>query len=197
MVDYHVVLGVVTVAMGIVAYALYLRSIFQGITKPHPFTWFLFGLVDGTVFIASTIHGGGPGAWAFGVASLINFGIFLLALWWGEKRIARIDWICLFAALVGIAAWVVTNNALYAVLLACLSDALAKIPTIRKSYVNPNEESLSIWSIDLLKYTLVLGALSSVTLTTALFPIEIVLSNAIVVAVILMRRQLAVKAQTR
>ena len=196
--DYHVVLGIVTVAMVFLAYGLYFRSIFRGETKPHPFTWFLFLVLDGTVFTAQVVNGAGPGAWSMGVGTLLATIVFMLSLRWGEKRIARFDWICLCVALLGIAGWIVTSNALVAVVLASLTDSLAKAPTIRKSYSRPYEESLSLWSIDIFRFILSIFALSSITLTTALSPAEIVLTNALVVAVILFRRrQLAARAETR
>ena len=187
--DYHVVLGAITVAITIFGYALYLRSILRGQTKPHPFTWLLFLVLDSTVFLAQVLHGGGPGAWSMGVGTFFAGLVFLLALKQGEKRIVRIDWACLTIALLGVAAWGATNNALYAVVLASVSDAIAKIPTIRKSYLRPEEESLSIWSLDIVRFSLSVVALSSISWTTALFPAEIVFTNAILVLMILLRRR--------
>src|SRR3989344_3037603 len=137
MYDYHVVLGIVAVLLVFAGYGLYFRSLFKDGTKPHPFTWFLFAVVDGTVFIAQVWNGGGPGAWATGAGTLLSSVVFLLALQRGEKRITRIDWACLIIVLVGIVGWVATSNALLAVALASACDAIAKVPTFRKSYLRP------------------------------------------------------------
>lgn len=187
--DYHIVLGAVTVIMAFVGYGLYFRSIFKLETKPHPFTWFLFLVLDGTVFVAQVMNGAGPGAWSMGVGTILAAVVFLLALKRGEKRIAKFDWACLGVALLGIGGWIVTNNALVAVVLASLTDSLAKAPTIRKSYLRPYEESVSIWSLDIVRFFLSILALSSMTLTTALSPAEIIVTNAILVIVILLRRR--------
>ncbi|OGG73817.1 hypothetical protein A3A40_02355 [Candidatus Kaiserbacteria bacterium RIFCSPLOWO2_01_FULL_54_20] len=197
MYDYHVVLGIVAVLLAFTGYGLYFRSLFKDGTKPHPFTWFLFAVVDGTVFIAQVWNGGGPGAWATGAGTLLSSVVFLLALQRGEKRITRVDWACLVIVLVGIVGWVATSNALLAVALASACDAIAKVPTFRKSYLRPYEESLSVWSVDLIRFTLSIAALSSITWTTALFPAEVVLTNGILVlAVLLRRRQFAIRAKT-
>jgi len=187
--DYHVIFGIVTVALTFLGYGIYLRSTFRGETKPHPFTWLLFVVIDSVVFVAQVMNGAGPGAWAMGIGTLLAGLVFVLALRQGEKNIKKIDWVCLAIAFIGIAAWSATNNALFAVILAAMSDAIAKVPTIRKSYARPDEESLSIWSLDLVRFSLSIVALSSLTWTTALFPAEIVLSNAVVVVVVLLRRQ--------
>lgn len=197
MADYHVVFAVVALAFVLVGFALYVRSMFRDGTKPHPFTWFLFAVVDGTVFVAQVQHGGGPGAWVLGLSTLAGIVLFLFALKRGEKRIVKIDWACLALALIGIVAWNVTDNALYAVVLASITDAIAKVPTIRKSYVRPHEESLTIWLTGIVNFSLSIVALSSLTWTTALFPAEIIFTNALLIAVILLRRRrLAVQAKT-
>ena len=162
----------------------------------NPFSWFIFAVLDGTVFFAQILNGGGPGSWTMGISGLLAAITFLVALQRGEKRIVKLDWACLCIALIGIGGWLITNNALVAVALAALTDAIAKVPTIRKSYVRPDEESISIWSIDVVRFSLSIIALTSITLTTALSPAEIAFTNAIVVGVVLFRRwQLAAKVE--
>lgn len=187
--DYHVALGIVTVVMAGIAYGLYFRSIFRNETKPHPFTWFLFLVLDGTVFTAQVAGGAGPGAWSMGIGTLLAGVVFFLSLSRGEKRIAKFDWICLGIAFLGIGGWILTSNALVAVVFAVLTDTLAKAPTIRKSYLRPYEESVSIWAMDVVRFALSILALSTISLTTALSPAEIIVTNAIVVVVILIRRR--------
>ncbi|MSU73854.1 hypothetical protein EXS56_01810 [Candidatus Kaiserbacteria bacterium] len=189
MYDYHTILGASAVVLVFIGYWFYLGSVFRGQTKPHPFTWLLFLVLDVTIFIAQVKNNGGLGAWAMGVGTLFATVVFLFALRQGWKDIKTLDWLCLALALIAIAAWNVTGNALYAVALAALADAIAKVPTIRKSYIRPDEESLSIWSFDMLRFSLSIAALSSIGWITALFPAEIVVTNAVVVATILIRRR--------
>lgn len=184
----RVVIGAVAAIGSLFGYALYFRSVLKGQTKPHPFSWLIFLVVDGLAFGAQVVSGGGPGAWVLGVSSFMNGIVFLFALSKGERRIVRIDWICLVCAFAGIIAWRITNDPLSGVVFATLADALAKIPTIRKSYLRPNEESMSIWSLDIGKFVLSIVALSSLTFTTALFPAEAAITNALLVAIVLIRR---------
>jgi len=188
MVDYHVLFGVASVLIQLVGFSLYTLSAFREGTKPHPFTWLVFAVIDGTVFVAQLLHGGGPGAWLLGLTTFTGSLLFLLSLWRGEKHIARMDWVCLVTAFVGIGAWQMTGNALYAVVLASLVDAIAKVPTLRKSYVRPHEESLTIWITGMINFSLSIAALSSKSLVTVLFPAEIITTNALLVAIILVRR---------
>ena len=188
MLEYHTVFGAFSVLVSLIAYALYYRSVLKGVTRPHPFTWLIFAVIDGIVFFAQVLNGAGPGAWVLGFATVANGGIFLLSLRSGEKRIARIDWICLGFAMLGIILWQMTNQALAAVVFASISDALAKVPTIRKSILRPYQESASVWLIDVFKFAFSIVALTAITPTTVLFPAAAACTNAIVVIVVLLRR---------
>jgi len=187
--DYHVAFGLASLVLSVVGHIFYIRSIFVDGTKPHPFTWLLFTILDGTVFLVQFLHGGGPGAWLLGLTTIFGGIVFVISLVKGEKRIATIDWICLLAALAGIATWIVTNNPFYAVALACMTELVAKAPTFRKSYLRPHEESITIWISGIINFTLSLIALTSHTFTTVLFPAVIIITNVLLVAMILLRRR--------
>ncbi len=91
--DYHVIIAVGALLLGATGYFFYFRSIFRGITKPHIFTWLVYGVLDVIVFAAQIIKGAGPGAWALGFSAIVCFIIAVLALYWGEKHITKSDWL--------------------------------------------------------------------------------------------------------
>ena len=86
MIDYHVVVGALAVALTLVGYGSYFRSIFLGETKPHAFTWIVFTFIDGIIFFIQLGEGGGPGAWVLGVAALFSAVVSILSLRFGEIR---------------------------------------------------------------------------------------------------------------
>lgn len=186
--DYHVVLGAIAALLGVVGYALYFRSILQGITKPHLFTWFTYFLIDIIVFAAQVVKGGGPGAWVTLTGVVGTLGVTILALRFGEKHITKSDWASFIGALCAIVLWRITNDPLIAVMIAVVINFLAMLPTFRKSFVRPGEESVSIWILDIIRYSIALVALASFNATTALFPIALVTGDALLVAMILIRR---------
>ena len=189
MVDYHAVLAAISIAFGAAGYIIYITSIFRGATKPHVFTWLIYALVDVIVFAAQLVEGGGPGAWATALGAFGNAAIFLLALRFGEKRVMTLDRVCLLGALLGIVLWQITSNPLTAVVVLTITNTLAVVPTIRKSYWRPFEESISIWGLDIARFGLALFALSTFNSTTALFPAGVVVTNSVLVGMILLRRR--------
>ncbi len=190
--DYRILLGALAVLVGFVGEALYLRDIFRGGIQPHPFSWFGWGLLDAVVFFAQTTKGAGAGSWVVGVAALVNIGIAVLSLKRGEKRIVASDWICFGGVLLGIVLWLLTNDPLSAVIIATVVNCIAFVPTFRKAFLRPQEESLNIFALDVVKFVLGIFALQAVSTTTILFPAVVAAANGIfVLTVLLRRRQLA------
>ncbi|OGG79822.1 hypothetical protein A3A39_00900 [Candidatus Kaiserbacteria bacterium RIFCSPLOWO2_01_FULL_54_13] len=192
MTDYHVVLGGLAVVIGLVSYVPYFRDIVRGATKPHPFSWFVWGFVSGIAFLAQIVKDGGPGAWATGITSIACFVIAAFAFFRGERGITKFDWVCFIGAMAGIVFWRITNEPLSAVIIVTIVDGLGFAPTFRKAYLKPYEETLSTYVLSLLKWGLGLIALTSVNLTTILFPGAIFVMNlGFVVMVLIRRRQLS------
>lgn len=187
--DYKTILGIIAVAIGLAGYIPYFRNIFYGKTKPHVFSWFVWSLLEGTAFFAQVSKGAGAGAWVTGVTALLCFGVFVAAISRGEKNITRLDWMSLVGAFLGLALWAVTDNSLYAVVLVSTTDLLGFIPTFRKSYHKPYEETATLYALSSLKLAVALFALESYNLTTVLYPASLVLTNAVFVTMLLMRRK--------
>ena len=187
--DYHVVLGIVAVITGLVGEALYIRDLFKGAIRPHPFSWLGWGLLDVVVFFAQAVKGGGAGSWVIGVAAVANIAIAILSLQRGEKRITWSDRACFIGALAGIILWTLTKEPFSAVLVASAVNFLAFVPTFRKAYLRPGEESLNIFVFDIVKFFLGIVALQALNPTTVLFPVASAFSNILFVAMVLLRRK--------
>ena len=103
--DYKTIVGVIAVLISIFGYVPYFRDIISGKTKPHAFSWLVWGVLNAIAF-AGQIHGkGGDGTWAGGLTALALFAIFVLSLIKGEKRIKLFDWLCLAGAAVSLLLW--------------------------------------------------------------------------------------------
>ncbi len=189
MLDYKTILAGVGIAIGFVSYGSYFRGIFKGQTKPHIFSWFVWSLINGTAFFAQLVKGGGAGAWITGVNAALCVAVTILAVFRGEKEITKSDWYSLVGALAGISGWILTKNPLTAVVLISVTDFFAIFPTVRKAYYKPYEENAFAFGIDLIKFSLELFALGAFNLTTALFPITILVNDTALVSMILIRRR--------
>ena len=149
----------------------YIRSIQRGETKPHVFSWVVWGLGTLIVFFAQLADKGGPGAWVIGVSGVITSYIALLAYRKrGDTVITRTDWAFFLAALSALPCWFLTSNPLWAVVTLTIADVVGFGPTVRKAYAYPHDESVGFFALSALRNLLVILALEHYSLTTILFP---------------------------
>lgn len=187
--DYKIWLGYLALAIEVASYVPYFWGIFKGRIKPHAFTWFVWGTLSGIGFAAQAASGGGAGSWIMLGNSIACYTIAAIAFRQGHVRYVLFDWLALIGAFIGIVLWAITHNALTAVILISLSDGIGFLPSIRKAYYFPNEESVSPWTIGILYYIVSLFALESFTVTTWLYPAAIILFDSIFVLEIIIRRK--------
>lgn len=183
------ILGVSAVAIGLIGYVPYFRTIFNGKTKPHAFTWFVWGVLTAIAFGGQIVGNGGAGAWVTGFTAFISFAIFGLALIKGKRDFPFVDWLCLSGCMVALGLWAITNDPLLAIILITVIDMLAFIPTFRKSYSNPYSEPAFTYTLSGLKFLVSLFALAQLSAVTILYPVSLVLTNGVFVLMILVQRK--------
>jgi hypothetical protein len=99
------VLDLASLLIAVASYVPYVRSIFVANTKPHAFTWLVWGTVMAIAFFAQLSDMAGAGSWATGLSAAFCLGIGVLALFRGEKHITRGDWIAFLATFLAIPLW--------------------------------------------------------------------------------------------
>lgn len=187
--NYKIVFGLVALVVSFVGYIPYFRDIFKNKTKPHVFSWLTWSLIGGIVFFAQIIEGAGAGAWVVGLGSIICATIAILAIVKGEKTITKSDWLAFIGAILGLILWRLTSNPLLAIILVTITDALAFVPSFRKAYHKPFEETLITWFFSSSKFVLALVATESYSVATVLYPASLVLSNGSFGVMLLVRRK--------
>ena len=182
--------GGITLALTFVAFYPYIRGILKGETRPHVFTWFIWGVGTIVVFVAQLMDGGGFGAMVIGVSGVITFGIAILALTrHADRSIVAMDWVFLALAASALPLWFFTDSALSAVIILTIVDLLGFGPSVRKAIDQPWEENATFFGIGAVRNVFVLFALGNYTWTTVLFPAAVGLACMIFVVVILARRR--------
>ena len=189
MADYKTIFGILAGVLGVISSIPYLRDVIRRKTKPHLFTWFVWGVITAIAFIAQVVRGGGSGSWITAITSFTCFLTAGLALHYGEKQIKLLDWISLLGAALGLFLWGVTSDPLMAVILMCMVDVLGFIPTLRKGYARPHEETVSFFVLSAFKFAAGLIALRSYSPTTYLFPALVAFINAFFASTLLLRRR--------
>jgi hypothetical protein len=184
------------IALTLYAFLPYINSILHKKTKPHAFSWFIWGLTTFIVFFAQLEGKAGIGAWPIGLSGLLTLAVAILAYaLHSDRSITRIDWIFFLTALLTLPLWFITSDPVWSVIILTLIDLLGFGPTFRKAWHFPNEEKISFFVIFVLRNSLVILALEHYSLTTVLFPAAVNLACLLLIAVIYGRRcQIKTKA---
>lgn len=189
MFEYKIIFALTAATLEIIANFPYIRDILARKTKPHLFTWFIWNLLTGISFFILASEGAGVGVWVTGVTSFACFGILILSFFFGERKITTSDWVCLILAFLSLAIWKGTDDAFLAMIIIVIVDTLGFIPTFRKTFLKPYEETLSTYLLVTCKHFLTLLALQMYTPTTILYPSALLLTNFLFVIMLIMRRK--------
>lgn len=187
--DSRDILGIVATLIAFISYIPYVWTIFTGKTKPHGFSWMVFALLMFIAFAAQVSDRAGAGAWVTGFSAAVCLLIAGLSLIKGTFKPTLSDWWAFGGSLAAIPIWMATDNPVYAVILITIIDMMAFYPTFRKAYFFPHEELLFTYLLSGVKFVLAFIALENITLTTALYPVSLIVMNWIFMAVILWRRK--------
>ena len=170
MIDRHfVILGAVIGSIGI---AFYIRDTLRGVTRPNRVTWLMWSLAPLLAF-AVELHEG------VGLQSLLTFTVGFLPLLvfaasfhnrHGYWRIGPLDYLCGAVSGVGLAVWLATRHGTVAIAASIASDALAALPTLLKSWRDPDSESASAYISSVVNAAITLLTIRTWTTAYVAFP---------------------------
>jgi hypothetical protein len=139
-----VILGVLISLSGSISYLI---DTLRGIAKPNRVSFFFWGLAPLIAFFAEIQQG-------VGLASLMTFAVgfspllILSASFFNKNsywKITRLDLICGTLSLLGLLLWQIIKVGNVAIFFSIMSDGLASVPTIIKSYRAPETENWKVY----------------------------------------------------
>ena len=186
----------VAIALTCVAFAPYIRSILAGVTKPHVFSWVIWGTTTSIVFFAQLEAKGGIGAWPIGVSGVITIFIAALALIkYSDLSITKTDWLFFLSALASLPFWYITSDPLWAVVILTAVDLLGFGPTIRKAYDFPHEENIPFFLLFMARNIFAVLALEHYSAATTLFPLSVSSACLFLIVMVSLRRRVVCAQQ--
>lgn len=172
-----ILLGIITLVIAAISYSFYIRDTLKGKTKPHAFTWGIWGVLNIFIFYGQVDGGGGPGAWVTAATAMANILIFLLAFKYGKTNITKLDVACAIIAVTALCLWCFSGDIAISVILSCVVFILGLIPTIVKSIRSAHEETAVTFALNASKFLIALFALQTISLETALYPAVLFIVN--------------------
>lgn len=171
------VFGMIAGFVSALAFVPYIRSIYQGKTRPHRVTWFVW-LIVGVIICASyKTLGATSSAWVtyiYVAGPLVVFIISCTKCGIGGWDI--FDILCLSGALLGAFLWWKYNSPLTALQMNIAMDFLGLLPTLRKMRHQPETENLVGWIIATLSALINLFSVEDWSEAKAMYPVYAVLA---------------------
>jgi len=148
-IDAHFVLvGVLVQLIGGLAYVV---DTLKGKTRPNKVTWLMWAVAPLVAFAAELSEGAGIQSLATfitGFVPLLVFGASFVNRHSGWA-LTRFDFFCGALSLLGLGLWYVTRDGNIAIVFAIFADEAAAIPTLLKSYRDPQSENDLVYSLGL------------------------------------------------
>ncbi len=155
----------------------YVKNTLNGSTRPNRASWIMWTIAPMVAFAAQISEG-------VGLRSLVTFMagfgplLILVASFVNRKsvwRLTKFDIICGVLSFLGLCLWAITKQGNLAILLAIVADLFAAIPTLKKSYHDPESESSFAYITAAVSGGITLLTIKNWTFATWGFPLYIVL----------------------
>jgi len=167
---YRELFSTIAIVLTLYSFYPYIVSIQKGETKPHYFSWVIWGLTTTLSSFTELADHGGVGAYLVLISGILCFYVAWLA--YRQKRdyrIERSDWVVFYVALSSLVVWYITANPLWAVIILTTVDAFGFIPTFKKAYLYPWEEHIGFYVIISVRNFFAIFAMENYSWTTTLF----------------------------
>lgn len=137
----------ITVFTSLIGYFFYFKDMFYGQTKPNLVSWFLWMLAPFIGVFFQLKAGAGLSALPVFMAGFGPLIVIVVSLWNKNTlwKITTLDIICGILALTALIFYIFTRNLEISIFFAILSDGLAAIPTIIKSWKFPETETAAVY----------------------------------------------------
>lgn len=182
------IIGMVSVIIAFVGFFPYFMSCIKKETKPHMFSWLVWGVTGFAVYFGQQEHDAGAGAWVVLAESVLCSAVGIYAIFYGEHHFTKSDWISLGFAVLGISIFAVSDNAELALCVLAAVDIIAFYPTVRKSWGSPYEEQMGLYALSTLSLVVSCFALENYDFATMFNLLLVIVIQMGLIAMVMHRR---------
>jgi hypothetical protein len=167
--------------------ALYVRDTWRGETAPNRVTWSLWALEPILAYVLERQANVGLAAvWTL-VLGCVPL-VVLAASFHDPKsvwKVGRFDLVCGALSIVGMMVWALSGEQTIALVSFVTADAIAALPTLRKSFREPHTETAWNFIASAVAAVITLLTLSRFTTAGALFPMSVLVMNTTISTLVL------------
>lgn len=184
MIELQPIFGLLGSIFTLLCFIPYIITILQNKTKPNRATWWVWA-TNGSILCLGNLAAGADYTMLPLVCSVAaQCCIAILSIKYGEGGWNRFDRRCLIASGFSFILWRVLNFDLIAIILPLLIDVLAALPTLKKSYYEPESEDLLTFVLYTIGGFFTVLAIANWSFEIVITPVYVFLINAIIVALL-------------
>ncbi len=174
--------GYLSGVVALVSFVPYIKSIFEGKTKPERASWIIWAALSLTAFFPQLYKGASYSLFMTGAAALGDFLIFLFAIKYGIGGLLKRDIIALVGLILGLSLWYITKEAALALYIVILIDATGAVLTIVKTYQYPESENMGSWWLTFFAAIMACVAVGSFNAFLLSYPLYVALASLSILA---------------
>ncbi|MFA6254880.1 MAG: hypothetical protein WC675_02455 [Patescibacteria group bacterium] len=161
----------------LLSFGPYLKDIFLHKTKPQRVSWLIWAILGLISFFSQFAEGASYSLVMTGAQAIGDLCIFILAIKYGVGGLMKRDFISLIGVGVSLFLWYLTKEAVVALFLVILVDAIGAVLTAMKSYQKPATETVSAWVLTFVGGLLACIAVGQLNFILLAFPFYICLAS--------------------
>ena len=182
-------LGLLSVALAVLAAVIYIAQTLRGEVRPHPLSWFLFGVLSLTGYLVQRDEGARQGSWTLLAMTIICFLFVAASVARGERSFSRQEWAFVAAAGAVFVLYMFTRDANVAAALTTAIDALGYGPTFVRGWSRPWKDSATSFALNGVKFVPSLMAMDPISFATSSYPATLLVLNMAVTIMLVWRRR--------
>ncbi|MFA5841025.1 MAG: hypothetical protein WC847_02010 [Candidatus Paceibacterota bacterium] len=176
----------ITILISLLGYFFYLKDMLFGQTRPNLVSWFIWMLAPFIGAFFQLKAGAGLSVLPIFMAGFGPLVVIIVSFWKKNAyfKITNLDIFCGIFALLALVLYTLTHNLGISILFAILSDGLASVPTIVKSWKFPETETVSVYLPGVINNVLALFIIKDWSFTIYSFSLYLVIVNVIIIFIL-------------
>jgi hypothetical protein len=187
--DWRDALGFLSVALAIIAAIINVFQTARGDVRPHPLSWFLFGILSATGYWVQRDQGAHQGSWTLLAMTIICFVFVAASVARGERSFSPREWSFAVAGGAVFVLYLFTREPNVAAALTTIVDALGYGPTFVRGWSHLRKDSVTSFALNGVKFIPSLMAMDPISFATSFYPATLLVLNAAVSTMLVLRRR--------
>lgn len=179
---------IIGIAAGIlvsISLIIYIYEVIWANTRPERASWFIWMILSYIAFFSQKSEGATDSLWLTVSITIGVTIIFILSIKRGVGGFTKRDYMALLSAVFGLVLWYFTREAVYALIIVVIIDAIGAYLTVLKIIKNPLSESLNAWILSVVGALLGVIAVGKINVVLLIYPFYLFVANMVILATIL------------